>query len=423
MIRTIVDYIPRSVTPVLLEALTESRVVCIIGPRQAGKSTLLRAVIGGSHPASYVTLDDPATLDSARSDPTAFVSGERPLAIDEVQRAPELLLAIKRIVDVDQRRGQFLLTGSADILKLASVADALPGRIDYLTLWPLSQQEINRHSVPLLEQWMAGQVDAHTTQAIDPDRPAVGREAYVERLVAGGFPEVLDASATRRARFFTGYLNTMLGRDLPDVGSVRRTEVVGRLMRLTAARSGGIISMAALARELSIDAKTAASYLSLLEQLFLVIRLPSWQVNLGTRVLKAPKLHVSDTGMLCALLGADSNRLLRDPGLFGKALETFLVTELLRQAASSPNGLLLHFHHYRDQRGVEVDLVIEHAAGDVVAVEVKSSATPRAADAAALRMLRDRLGQRFRTGILVHLGPQTLALGDRLHAVPLQALF
>lgn len=418
------EFIPRLLQPLVTQALGESRAVCVLGPRQAGKSTLVHAIVEGEFPGAYVSLDDTPTLDAARNDPAGFIA-RAPLAIDEVQRAPELLLAIKRAVDARPDRGQFLLTGSANIMTLARVADALPGRVDYLTLWPLSQQELAAKARPggdavetrpdFAERWLRGEVSQITGAPI-------GRAAYAGRVSAGGFPESVSSASARRIRFFNGYVDTILGRGLEDVASVRNVEAVGRLLRLLAARSGALANAAALSAELSIDAKTAASYLHMLEQLFLVIRLPAWHVNLGHRVVKSAKVHLADTGLLCALLGFDSERLVQDAGVGGAAFETFVVTEIARSLAYSASGPLLRLYHYRDQRGVEVDLVIEHADGDVVAVEVKSSATPRAADAAGLRFLRDKLGARFRAGILLHVGPDSQRFGDRIHAVPLAAL-
>jgi predicted AAA+ superfamily ATPase len=412
------DMIPRQLLPHARTALDESRVVCIIGPRQAGKSTLVGQLIQTGYRADYVTLDDPATLDAARSDPTGFVSGRRALAIDEVQRSPELLLAIKRIVDADQSRGQFLLTGSANLLMGSRIADALPGRVDYLTLWPFSQQELTGRHRDLLSRWFgADRLDlAWRTDT-------VGRPDYANRVLQGGFPEAVDVSSARRIRFFSGYVDSILSRGVSDVATVRNPSDVGRVLRLLAARSGSLANWTSLARDLQLDPKTVAMYGRILEELFLVTPLPSWHANLGHRVVKSPKLHISDTGLLCAVVGADANRLVTDDGFAGAALETFVVNELQRLTAVSELAPLLRLHHYRDQRGVEVDLVIEHADGRVLACEVKSSATPRARDMAGLRFLQEQLGDRFLAGILVHLGPETVRFGERLHAVPLDALF
>ena len=409
--------IPRHIRPLLVEALAETRVVCLLGARQVGKSTLVRAVAEDEHPARYLTLDDPATLELAREDPTGLVAGDERLAIDEIQRAPDLLLAIKRVVDADPEPGRFLLTGSANIVTHPRVADALPGRVDYLTLWPLSQAELAGHPPTFLKEAFAGQAPAVEGS------PPVGRAGYVERVVQGGFPEAVGAGVARRQRFFSGYVNSILGREIDELASVRDPESAGRVLRLAAARSAALTNLSSIGRELGIDHKTVANHLQSLELLYMVVRLPAWHANLGHRVIRSPKLHIADTGMLCSLIGVDAKRLEEDGSVAGSVFETFAVTEVLRQASVADFAFSLYPHHFRDQRGNEVDLVLEHANGDVVGVEVKASATPRPRDAAGLKLLRDKLGDRFRQGIVLHLGSDSTPLGERLSAVPLACLW
>lgn len=408
--------ISRHIRPRLVEALSEARVVCLLGARQSGKTTLVRSVAAEEHPARYVSLDDPALLDVARADPIGFVAGNERLAIDEVQRAPDLMLAIKRVVDVDPARGRFLLTGSANILTLPRIADALPGRVDYLTLWPFSQAELAESPSDFLERVFAGKVP-------EVRGAPVGRLAYAERVVRGGFPEAVEASQARRQRFFAGYAESILGREVGELAAVRDARAAARVLRLVAARSAALTNLSAVGRDLGMDHKTVANHLRALEQLFLIVRLPAWHPNLGHRVVRASKLHLADTGMLCSLTGVNAQRLAEDGTIAGAIFETFAVNELIRQASVSDLGPLLSLHHYRDQRGREVDLVIEHAGGDVVGIEVKASATPRLRDAVGLAFLRERLGSRFRQGIVLHLGPETLPLGDRISAAPLASLW
>lgn len=408
--------IPRQIRPLLVEALREARVACLVGPRQSGKSTLVQAIADNEHPARYLTLDNPATLDLAREDPNGLLAGDERLAIDEIQRAPDLLLAIKRIVDASQDRGRFLLTGSANIVMHPRVADALPGRVDYLTLWPFSQAELAERQSTFLDRVFAGEPPTAT-------QPPVGRAGYADRLISGGFPEVVEASAARRQRFFTGYVDSILGRDVEELASVRDTESTGRVLRLLAARSSALTNFSAIGRELGIDYKTVAKHVRSLELLFMIIRLPAWHANLGHRVVRSAKLHVADSGMLCAHLGVDSKRLEEDGTLAGSVFETFAVTELVRLASVSHLAPHLHLHHYRDQRGNEVDLVLELSSGDVVGIEVKASATPRRRDAAGLTLLREKLGDRFRQGVVLHLGAESTPLGERITAVPLACLW
>lgn len=376
----------------------------------------MRSVAELDHPAHYVTLDDRVTRELAREDPTALLASHERLAIDEVQRAPDLLLAIKQVVDLDPSPGRFLLTGSANVLTHPRIADALPGRVDYMTLWPLSQGEVAKRAPSFLEKAFSG-------EDVTVEDAPVGRGEYAERVVAGGFPEALEASTARRRRFFASYVDSLLGREVEELGSVRDPAASSRVLRLAAARSAALTNLSAIGGELGIDHKTVGNHLHALEQLFLLIQLPAWHANLGHRVVRSAKLHVADTGMLCALIGADAKKLAEDGGLAGSVFETFAVTELMRQASASDLAPELSFHHYRDQPGNEVDLVIERANGDLVGIEVKATATPRPRDASGLKLLRDKLGDPFRSGFLLHLGPTQLPLGDRLSALPLAALW
>lgn len=408
--------IPRHIRPQLVGALAEARVVCLLGARQAGKSTLVQEVAADEHPARYLTLDDPATLELAREDPAGFVAGSERLAIDEIQRVPDLLLAIKRVVDTEQTRGRFLITGSANIITHPRIADALPGRVDYMTLWPFSQGELAERVPSFLE-------DVFDGKRPEVEDPPIGRAGYAELVVRGGFPEAVRTDAARRQRFFSSYVGSILGREIGELGSVRDTEAAARVLRLAAARSAALTNLSALGRELGIDHKTVANHLRSLEQLFMVVRLPAWHANLGHRVIRTPKLHVADPGLLCSLIGADAERLVADGAIAGSVFETFAVTEVIRQASVSDLSPKLSLHHYRDQPGNEVDLVLELFSGEVVGIEVKASASPRPRDAAGLKLLRDRLGDRFRQGILFHLGATSIPIGDRISAIPLAALW
>jgi uncharacterized protein len=408
--------ISRQIRPHLVEALGDSRVVCLLGARQAGKSTLVRSIAETEHPARYVTLDDRATLELAQEDPTAFVATEERLAIDEVQRAPDLLLAIKQVVDFDPSPGRFLITGSANVMTHPRIADALPGRVDYMTVWPFSQTELAERGPTFLERTFAG-------TEITVDEAPVGRAGYVDRIVQGGFPEMIGATSARRRRFFGSYVDSLLGREVHELGSVRDADVSARVLRLAAARSAALANFSSIGRELGVDHKTVANHLHVLEQLFLLVRLPAWHTNLGHRVVRSAKLHLADTGMLCTLIGVDAQRLIEDGQLAGSIFETFAVTELIRQASVGDFWPQASFHHYRDQRGNEVDLVVELFSGEVIGVAVKATASPRARDAAGLKLLRDKLGSRFRHGFLLHLGPDRLPLGERLSGLPLAALW
>lgn len=399
---------------VVVDAMGTARAVALLGPRQAGKSTLARVLAGGRVPADYLTLDDEPLRSAARADPEGFVAAlGRRTVVDEVQRAPDLLLAVKSRLDRDRSPGQFLLTGSANLRRIPTVADALPGRVDYLTLWPLTQGEIVGRREDFLERVFGGDVPSIV------DAP-VGRHEHAEMLLAGGFPEARVRSGAARVRFFESYVGSIVDRDLADVARVHDRAAVGTLLRMVAARSGSLARYEALARDAALDGKTVKSHLDVLDRLFLVrIRRP-WHANLGKRQVKAPKLYVADSGLLAGLVGADARRVRDDDGLAGALFETFVATELERQASWSPQPLA--FWHYREGER-EVDTIVERPSGEIVGIEVKASATVRARDFTGLAHLRERVGNRLRLGLVVYAGQRTLPFGDRLWALPLPGLW
>ena len=331
--------------------------------------------------------------------------------IDEVQRAPSLMLAIKQILDEDPTPGQFLLTGSVDVLTAKTVADALPGRVEYVNLWRLAQAEIEGKGDSVIDTLLAG----------TPPRVSgapKGRAASAELVVAGGFPDALARTQPHRSRYLRSYVQATLARDLPEIGGVRvDPSKLEQLLRLLAARTSG------LGRELALDEKTVKAHVELLTQLFLLYRLRPWSANLGARQVKSPKLLLTDTGLAAALVGVDAARYSApDQGaLAGGLFETFVVMELIKQATWSATPVELFF--YRDTEKREVDLVVESASGDVVAIEAKSAAVTTASDVRGLRVLRDKLGERFKAGVVVYSGEHTLPIEDRIWAVPISGLW
>lgn len=389
--------------------------MALLGARQVGKSTLALEVSRAEYPAAYLSLDDAGVARAARSDPVEMIASlSGPAVIDEIQRVPELLLAIKQRLDADDTPGQFLLTGSADLLTLPTVADALPGRVQYLRLWPFSQAELHGVDVSIVDSLFAGTFP----QIVDAP---VGRRALAPILLKGGYPEAQRHSPRGLSRFFESYVASMLGRDLGDVANVRAPRDVDRVLRMIGARSGGILSINGVAGELDINRATVAKHVEILERLFLVRRLGAWRRNLGDRLVKSPKAYVVDSGLLAHLVGADESRIIDDGGVAGAMLESFVAMELVRLAELAEQPLTIH--HYRDQRKREVDVVLERHSGEVVGVEVKAGATPHSDDFSGLRYLRDKLGERFKAGALVYAGSRTLPFGDRLAAVPVSGLW
>jgi predicted AAA+ superfamily ATPase len=407
--------IARHALPLVVETLSYARVTFVMGARQVGKSTLLQEIAAGPHPAQVLSLDDQATREAARADPTGFVAGLRgPVAIDEVQRVPDLLLAIKDAVDRDPTPGRFLLTGSANILTAPRIYDALSGRINIERLWPLSQAEIERTRANLVDALFAG----------EPPQIAgapIGREAWVHRAAVGGYPEVLRRPAGRgRQSWFEDYVTTVIQRDLRELSAAYRLDEVPRLLRRLAAQAANLFVAESTGNRLGLDRKTVQSYTGLLETVFLVHRVPAWRPGIGAREVQKPKLYFVDTGLLADLLGADERRIAQDDQIAGRMLENFVGMELLKHlAVATTRGTL---HHYR--RDVhEVDVVIESRAGEIVAAEVKASASITAADQRELAALRDARGPSFRAGVLFYAGERTLPLGDRLWALPISALW
>jgi predicted AAA+ superfamily ATPase len=407
--------IPRAIASRLLEALSESRAVAVVGPRQSGKTTLVRDLIRRTYRATYITLDDAATRSAAEADPTGLVAElASPVILDEVQRVPDLLLAIKERLDRDDRPGQFLITGSANIQTLPTIRDALPGRVEYVPLWPLSQSEIERGTGDLVDRLFT--TDGRPIEASDVDRRDVAA-----RVASGGFPGAFWRSARSRTRFFESYVDSVVGRDVPEVARTRDAGTTGRLLRLLGARSSSLLSRERFANDLGVDRKTVEHHLRILEDLMLVRVLAPWHSNLSQREIKTPKPHIVDTGMMTALIGANAARIGAEPAIGGPALETFVAMELAKLASWSEASPRLF--HYRDRDGREVDIVLERADGSIVGVEVKLAATVTRADFRALAYLRDKLGSRFLRGVVLHAGPRTLPFGDRLTAVPLSALW
>ncbi len=406
----------RSLTPVIGTALADTPVVLIHGARQCGKTTLAWMLLQEGLSARYLTLDQAGVLAAAAADPEGFVAGlGGPAVLDEVQRAPGLLLAIKADVDRDRRPGRFLLTGSASVLLLPQVADALVGRVEIATLWPLSQGEIEGRREGFLPWLFDGRQELIVTGAET-------REAVVERVVRGGFPEAVGrAAGARREAWFESYLSTIVQRDVRDVSDIDRLAEVPRLLRFLAARSASLLNLAELARTAAIPQTTLKRYFALLQGIFLVRLLPPWSTNQAKRMVRSPKVMLTDTGLAAFLLGLDRDRLRDDPQSLGPLLENFVAVEVLKQLGWAPARI--EAFHFRTSEGAEVDLVLERADGGLVGVEVKASATVGARDFRGLKRLAELGGPRFVRGVVLYLGESVVPFARNLHAVPLGALW
>lgn len=386
-----------------------------MGARQVGKSTLVQAVADEEHPAQMISLDETPTRELAISDPEGFIASlQRPVLIDEVQRGgPDLFLAIKSAVDQDKSPGQFLLTGSANVLRARRVWEALTGRIEIVNLWPLAQAEIERSPSNFVDALFAGEPPALANAP-------KGRAALKDRLTAGGYPEARTRAPDRRNRWFDSYLRTTLERDLRDITQAYKLHQMPKLLRLVAAQAANVFVPSKLGQRLGLHRETVESHVGLLEAIFLVHRLRAWTPGIGQREIRHPKAYIVDSGLLLYLLGADEARLLQDDQVTGKVLENFIAMEIVRLAEWSREAPAIY--HYR--RGSdEIDLVLENRAGGICAIEVKANATLRVNDWRQLTKLRDARPESFQCGVLFYTGEKTIPLGDRLFAVPLSGLW
>lgn len=407
---------PRRATEAVRVALEEARVVLVQGARQAGKSTLMRILAREHADTTVRTLDDLDMRAAANADPKSFVDVPGMLAIDEIQRVPELLLAIKADVDERPRRGRFLLTGSARVFALKSVPDALPGRVQTVELWPFSQGEIDQTPDSFVDAvFQQGPNLRHST--------ALGRADYAERLARGGFPEAvtLTRPASRR-RYFNAYIDDLIEREITEIGEIERLPELHAVLRLLATRAGSLLVIDPIASDARLAAATVRRYLTLLEQVFLVKRLPAWSRNLSTRATATPKIFFVDSGIATHLLSQIPQTLLEPTNIaFGPLLESFVVSEISRQLSWTDEPIELS--HYRTRDKVEVDVVLEHPNRGIVGLEVKAAATVRHDDFRGLRHLADRVGTDLVVGIVLYSGQQTLSFGPNLLAMPTSALW
>ncbi len=362
----------------------------------------------------YLTLDDQAVWSFASSDPVGFVRGLEYAVIDEVQRAPDLLLAIKKSVDENSRPGRFLLTGSANVMTLPKVADSLAGRMETLRLLPLSRAEIKGRASSFLDELYACDISTPHT--------AVLGDALVDFVLAGGFPEALNRpSPERRRAWARAYLESVLTRDLRDIAEVERLTELPHFVRMLAEHSSGLVNFSRFGAGIGVSYKTAQRYVALLEQIFLVSVLRPWHSNAIKRLVKSPKLHFIDTGLLSAARGLGMDQVRKDRQKLGALLENYVYAEVLRLLTAMDDPP--HCFHFRDAKKNEVDLVLERRDGSVVGIEVKASATVSATDFKGLKRLAQAAGHDFTFGAVLYDGEDVIPFGERFAAVPLSCLW
>lgn len=405
--------IDRKARPLVETALSDTRVVLVVGPRQAGKTTLARQFAGPDRP--YVTLDDAGALGAARADPVGFVRGLDRAVIDEVQRVPELMLAIKESVDRNVEPGRFLLTGSANLSTMPMVADSLAGRMETISLLPFAQSEIRSTPGRLLDRMFAGE------EPVAAENSLLGDE-LVALVLRGGYPEALRrTAAARRIAWLEDYVAQILDRDVRDVANIDQFNRLPRLLQVLAEHAGQLVNNTSFGVALGLSSVTAQKYVAILERLFLIKTLAPWSSNRLSRLIKTPKLHFLDSGLLAALREDEEQALRQDRSRFGAVLESFVVSELLKLASWSERRVSLS--HYRTKDQDEVDVVIEDRRGRIVGIEVKASATVRPQDFRGLRQLQEAVGDRFVRGLVLHDHDRVTPFGEKLQAAPLSVLW
>ncbi len=370
-----------------------------------------------------VSLDDAALRAAANSDPTGFIEArDLPLLIDEFQKAPALLDAIKSRVDRARRGGRqaagmFLLTGSANVWSTLRISESLTGRAERIHLWSLSQGELLGRRESFLSDLLDGLVPRI-------DGQPVGRGPIAEAIVRGGYPEMVSRpQGSRRAQWLRSYLEMVLERDVRDLTDrARQLDDLPRLLRAAGTRIGGLLDLTSMGRAIEMKRDSVRRYLRLLELLFLVRQAPAWSQNLSQQLIKRSKLWIPDSGLACQLVGYDEDRFLADQtGMAGSIFENFVASEVLKQASRLDQRVGLH--HFRTAGGREVDIVAAANDGSVVGIEVKLGATPRKSDFSGLSHLRNALGDRFKAGVVLNTGAETLPFGERLWAVPVAGLW
>lgn len=408
-----IDLFPRTLARVLAEAMTDTPVVCLLGPRQSGKTTLARSL---DPDRGYISLDEQNYLHLAMDDPAGFIRGlpER-VTLDEVQRAPGLLTEIKRAVDEDRRPGRFLLTGSANLLFLPQVAESLAGRMEVVHLHPLTEAEKERNPGNFLRALLDGAL-----------KSGIGTEQNVkvslaERLVSGGYPEPNRRTPARARRWHRQYIRSLIDRDVRDIARVKDSSELARLLELLALRTAELLNASDIARGLGLHRETIDHYIAVLERLFLVRRLPAWHNNPGHRLIKTPKIHVFDSGLAATLADYTTADWFEQRGRMGHLLESFVVQQLMAQAEWTDQDL--RFWHYRDKDGQEVDLVITRGQ-KTWGIEVKASSSVNRKDGHGLELLSRQCGKHFQGGFLLYDGKDMLPLATaNTLAVPLSKLW
>ncbi len=397
------------------EALQDTPVVYVMGPRQSGKTTVVKNIINDDW--IYITFDDFTQLNLVKSDPIGYIRNlpeGKSIVLDEVQRLPELFVSIKQSVDECRIPGRFLLTGSANALLLPKLSDSLAGRMETISLMTLSEYEILDKTPSFLNIILNGV--APTTKEIRV------RNHVIHRIVSGCFPEPIQRDKESRVQaWYKAYMQTLIQKDIRDLGCIEHHHDMEKLLSILSLYSGKLINFSEIGEKVGLDRGTVKKYMALLEQLFLIDTLPPWHTNAYKRLVKTHKLHMVDTGIICAIRGLHQEKLRSHPELYGALLETFVYNELKKQSNFTDEKLT--FSHYRDKDQVEIDIIIENTFDEIIAIEVKAAATIYSKDLTGLKKLRELTKERFKIGIILYDGDHTTSFGENLYAVPIAALW
>ncbi len=422
--------IQRTISNNILAALRHMPVVFVNGPRQAGKSTLVQMLSKDNWPATYITFDEPSQLGAALANPETFLRSHKGhLILDEVQMVPELFRVIKMIVDEsrlkNKRAGAYLLTGSANIMALPKLADALVGRMAIITLYPFSAIEISNHQQQskttnnkqnkstFLETIFANKFSFEKREDNDDIISVIQRAT---------FPEITNENARARHQWFESYIMTIMQRDVRQIAQIEKLGVLSILLRILASRAGGLINEADIARSIGQNVVTTRNYHLLLKLIFLAFDVKPWYKNIGKRLVKSAKGYIIDTSLLCHLQQIDLKRAAaQDTHIFGHLLENFVATELLKQLAYFEYSAdLLHF---RTSDNKEVDFVLQRPDNKLCGIEVKAKDSVNADDFKGLKELQAQAGKDFACGVVLYRGRNTVSFGDKLWAAPVSALW
>ena len=392
-------------------ALNDTPVVVVNGPRQSGKTTFVKML---REDWEYLTFDDETLIQAAIFDPQGFVN-ELPehVILDEVQRVPELFRAIKLSVDNNRKPGRFLMTGSANVLTLPKLSDSLAGRLEAIPLYPLSLCELENQPLSFLEKIL-------TDKLGQPTQGKLG-QALIDILLTGGYPEaVARESFSRKQRWYQQYLNTLIQRDVQELSNIHHLDQLPKLLTTLANHSGQLLEKSSLASITGVSRTTVIRMIQLLENVFLLHELPAWHSNRHKRLAKMPKVHLTDTGLLCSLLKLSNSEAQKDRRLIGHLTETFVFNELLKQASWLEDSV--EFFHYRDHDKREVDLILQ-IKNDLIAVEVKVAESVNAKDFQGIDAFAKKAPNRFRLGIVLYDGDRIVPFGEQKLAVPIACLW